>query len=61
MQIIFRTFRFCIPRIITYLFVAVVVLVMFAAIGMQLFSHVRTGTKRGYLMSRERVCIGAVR
>ena len=51
MQIIFRTFRFCIPRIITYLFVAVVVLVMFAAIGMQLFSHVRTGTKLGYLMS----------
>ena len=51
MQVVFTTLRFCIWRLVNFVFFACVILILFATIGMQLFSHVRAGEKLGQMTS----------
>ena len=51
MRVIFTTIRFCAWRLANVLILAVVLLMILAAVGMQLFSHTRDGEKLGQITS----------
>jgi hypothetical protein len=56
MRVIMLTLRLCIWRFLSFMVVSVVILLLLAVIGYQLFSHVRQGEKLGHMTS-----LGSVR